>query len=99
MSAILKLSAGVRWWKTEKPLKVLLGQWMKVTGYQRTLTQDFTLSMFARLCLILRDDDAARPAHNGSGQPSTKQQQQNRVSRDDFWNTVAERFNDASPRP
>ena len=60
---------------------------------------EFTVSMFARLRLILRDDDEARLAHAGSGQSLTKEQQQNRVSRDDFWDAVAARFNDASLRP
>ena len=35
--------------------------------------QDFTLSMFARLCLILRDDEEARLANAGSVQPLKKQ--------------------------
>ena len=62
-------------------------------------TADFTMSMFARLCLILPDDDQARLAHAGTGQTLTKEQQQNRVSREDYWQTVAERFNDASVTP
>ena len=37
-------------------------------------TADFTISHFARVCLILRDDDQARLAHAGTRQPLTKGQ-------------------------
>lgn len=62
-------------------------------------TADFAMSMFARLCLILRADDQARLAHAGTGQPLTKEQQQNRVSREAYWETVVGRFNDPSVTP
>ena len=64
-----------------------------------TGTAEFTLSLFAKLCLILREDDQARPEHACTGQPLTKEQHQNRVSREDYWGTVASRFNDASVKP
>lgn len=41
---------------------------------------DFNMSMFARFCLILRDDYQARLANPGTVQPLTKEQQQNLVS-------------------
>ena len=62
-------------------------------------TADFTISHFARLCLILRDKDKARLAHAGTGQPLTKGQQHNRLSRSEYWETVAERFHDATVTP
>lgn len=64
-----------------------------------TGTAEFTLSLFARPCLFLRDDDRARLAHAGTGQPLTKEQQQSRVCREDYWGTVAPRFNDSSVTP
>ena len=40
----------------------------------------FTVSHFARLCLILRDDDEAKLAFAGTAQPLSQQQKDNRVS-------------------
>ena len=59
----------------------------------------FSLSHFARLCLLLRDDPVAKLAFRGTGQELSMQQQRNCVDRDDYWNTVAERFNDPDIRP
>lgn len=57
------------------------------------------MSIFALLCLIFRDVVQARLVHAGTDEPLTKKQQQNRVRREDFWETVAERFNDATFMP
>ena len=59
----------------------------------------FTLSHFARPCIILRDDEEARLAHIGTGQPLTQHQQENRVSRDACWDTVAYRLNEMLLKP
>ena len=59
----------------------------------------FTISHFARPCLILRADAQARLAQAGTGQPLTKGQRQNRESRSDYWETLADRFNNATVTP
>ena len=59
----------------------------------------FRLSQFARLCLLLRDDPVAKLTFQGTGQELSMQKQRNLVNRDDYWNTVAERFNDSDIRP
>ena len=60
---------------------------------QTEATNVFTLHMFARLCLFLGDDPVVRLASQGTGQELTMEQQRNRVNRDDYWQTVADRFN------
>ena len=59
----------------------------------------FTVSHFAGLCLILRDDEEARLAFAGTGQLLSQQQQDNRVSQDSYWETVSRRFNDKTFSP
>ena len=86
---------------------VTIPRYLEIAQYrwhndERTIGQ-FTLSHFARLCFILRDDDGARLAHIGTGQPLTQHQEANRVSRDAYWNTVAFRvafrFEEVSLKP
>ena len=59
----------------------------------------FSLSHFARLCLLLRDDPVAKLAFQGTGQELSMEQQRNRVNRDDYWHTVAERINSSDFHP
>ena len=59
----------------------------------------FTVSHFARLCLILRDDDEAKRAFSGTGQPLSQQQRDNCVSRYSYLETVSRRFNDETLNP
>ena len=62
-------------------------------------SEPFTISLFTRLCLILRDDEVARDALIASGQPLEREQQDRRINRESFWETIAERFNDPSLAP
>ncbi|KAI0558566.1 hypothetical protein FGB62_201g03 [Gracilaria domingensis] len=58
---------------------------------------DFSLNKFARLCILLRDDDLSRAAmHNGVGLELTRLQLEDGVTRDSFRGTVEKRFNDTS---
>ena len=72
-----------------------------VRAYSESLqsSEPITLSLFTRLCLILRDDEAARDALIASGQPLEREQQDRRVNRESFWEAIAERFNDPSLAP
>ena len=65
---------------------------------RESLCQEFSLSLFARLALILRDNERAKQAFLGTGQPLTREQQDNGVRRDDYWDDVAAPFNDRSVR-
>ena len=46
--------------------------------------QEFSLSLFAGLALILRDNERAKQAFLGTGQPLTREQQDNGVRCDDY---------------
>ena len=59
----------------------------------------FNLSQFTWLCLLLRDYPVAKVAFQGTGQELSMGQQRNRVNRDDYWQTVAERFNNVDFHP
>ena len=64
-----------------------------------SLCQEFSLSLFGRLAVILRDKERAKQAFLGTRQPLTREQQDNGVRRDDFWDDVAVPFNDRAVRP
>ena len=64
-----------------------------------TQTQNFSISLFKRLTLILRGDERAKHAFFGMGQPLSRGQQDNGVRRDDYWDDVAIPFNDHAVRP
>ena len=76
-----------------------LGQQLQSANGTAADVVTFTVSHFARLCLILRDDDEAKLAFAGTGQPLSQQQQDNRVSRDSYWETVSRRFKDETLNP
>ena len=77
-----------------RPPKSRLGTYTNGVG-----SAPFSLSQFARLCLLLRDDPVAKIAFQGTGQELSMQQQRNHVNRDGYWNTVAEHFKDPDIRP
>lgn len=60
---------------------------------------DFNVSEFARLCVIIANDEIAREAFFKLGQEMTRSQLDAGVSRDNYWATIAERFNDPTIRP
>jgi len=62
-------------------------------------TVEFTLSLFFRLCVLLRNDEEARQALRGSGQPLSRGQQDAGIDRNSFWYAIGNRFNDDNYRP
>ena len=56
----------------------------------------FSLSEFARLCVILRDDSHARKALLDLNNELTLQDFRANFTRDDLWREIAKRFNDIS---
>lgn len=67
------------------------------TGAQNL--EPIPLSSFTRLCLILRDDEMVHGALTASGQPLECERQYWRMNRGSFWETIAERVNDAHLTP
>lgn len=71
------------------------------TGYEpnehQGVTMPFSVNEFARLVVILRDDQRARDAAQKATQYNlTRSQLDQGQSRDSFWNIVVERFNNAN---
>ena len=59
----------------------------------------FSLSQFARLWFLLCDDPVANLAFQGTRQELGMELQRNHVNCDDYWQTVAERFNNVEFHP
>lgn len=62
-------------------------------------TPEFTISEFARLIIILREDPTARNALFQLGQELSRTELDAGRSRDSFWENIASRFNDDSLCP
>lgn len=61
-------------------------------------TFNFSISEFARLCIIIRDDEDAKAALLATGQELTRSQMDAGFSRESFWGVIQSRFNDAGLR-
>ena len=63
-----------------------------------TESTNFSISEFARLCIILRDDEDAKAALIGTGQELTRSQIDAGFSRDSLWGVIESRYNEPSLR-
>ena len=59
---------------------------------------NFSISEFARLCIIIRDDEDAKAALFATGQELTRSQMDAGFSRESFWGVIEGRFNDPGLR-
>ena len=61
-----------------------------------TASNIFSISEFARLCIIMRDDEDAKAALLGTGQELTRSQLDAGFTRESYWGIIEDRFNDPS---
>lgn len=67
-----------------------------VRGSNTESEPNFTISEFARLIIVMRDDERARSALYRLGQELRRAELDCGTSRDSFWGIIADRFNDTS---
>ena len=61
---------------------------------QVSVSNLFSISEFARLCIIMRDDEDAKSALLGTGQELTRSQLDAGFTRESYWGIIEGRFND-----